>query len=125
MYSFLLELGKGFSFVERQKRISINGKHYYIDLVFYNYILRCFVLVELKIGELDHKDVGQMDFYVRYFEKEVKSSHDNPTLGIIFCSNKDDSMVRYTLLDDSKNVFASKYKLYLPSEKEIKKGLIG
>lgn len=117
---FLLELGKGFSFVERQKRISLDGDHFYIDLVFYNYVLKCFVLIDLKIGKLTHQDIGQMDFYVRYFEREVRQKGDNPTIGLILCSDKNEAMVRYTLLKDSKHVFASKYKLYLPSEKELK-----
>jgi predicted nuclease of restriction endonuclease-like (RecB) superfamily len=117
---FLLELGKGFSFVSRQKRITVDGDHYYIDLVFYNYYLKCFVLIDLKIGKLTHKDIGQMDFYVRYFEKEVKHSDDYPTIGLILCSDKSKTMVKYTLLNDSNQIFASKYKLYLPTEKELK-----
>ncbi|MDP2908188.1 MAG: PDDEXK nuclease domain-containing protein [Nanoarchaeota archaeon] len=121
---FLLERGRGFSFVERQKRISLDGDHFYIDLVFYNYVLKCFVLIDLKIGKLTHQDIGQMDFYVRYFEKEVRQKGDNPTIGLILCSDKNEAMVRYTLLKDSKHVFASKYKLYLPSEKELKLELV-
>lgn len=121
---FLLELGKGFSFVARQKRISLDGDHFYIDLVFYNYILKCFVLIDLKIGKLTHKDIGQMDFYVRYFEGEERHEGDNPTIGLILCSDKNDAMVKYTLLDKSKRIFASKYKLYLPSENELKKELV-
>lgn len=121
---FLLELGKGFSFVERQKRISLGGDHFYIDLVFYNYILKCFVLIDLKIGKLTHQDIGQMDFYVRYFEEEIKQKGDNPTIGLILCSDKNEAMVRYTLLKGSRHVFASKYKLYLPSEKELKLELV-
>jgi len=117
---FILELGKGFSFVSRQKRISIDNEHYYIDLVFYNYYLKCFVLIDLKIGKLTHKDIGQMDFYVRYFEKEIKSNDDNPTIGLILCSDKSKTMIKYTLLDESKQLFASKYKLYLPTEKELR-----
>ena len=120
---FLLELGKGFSLVARQKRITIDGDHYHIDLVFYNYILKCFVLIDLKIGKLTHQDIGQMDFYVRYFEKEEKKKEDNPTIGLILCSDKNESMVRYTLLDERRSVFASKYKLYLPTEDELKKEL--
>ena len=115
----MLELGKGFSFVARQKRITVDGDHFYIDLVFYNYILKCFVLIDLKVGKLTHQDIGQMDFYVRYFEKEQKS--DNPPIGLVLCTDKNDVMVKYTLLNDNKNVFASKYKLYLPSEEELKK----
>lgn len=120
---FLLELGKGFCFVARQRRITVDGDYYYIDLVFYNYILKCFVLVDLKIGKLTHQDIGQMDFYVRYFEKEEKREGDNPTIGLILCSDKNETMVKYTLLDKSKTIFAQKYKLYLPSEEELKKEL--
>ena len=90
---FLLELGKGFSLVARQKRITVGGDHYYIDLVFYNYILKCFILIDLKLGKLTHKDIGQMDFYVRYYEKEEKQDSDNPTIGLILCSAKNESMV--------------------------------
>lgn len=121
---FLMELGRGFSFVSRQKRISLNGDHYYIDLVFYNYILKCFVLIDLKMGRLTHHDIGQMDFYVRYFEKEEKQEGDNHTIGLILCSDKNEAMVKYTLLSESKRIFASKYKLYLPSEDELRKELV-
>jgi len=120
---FLLELGKGFSFVARQKRITVDGDHFYIDLVFYNYILKCFVLIDLKMGKLTHTDIGQMDFYVRYFEKEMKLENDNPTIGLLLCADKNDSMVKYTLLDESKNIFASKYKFYFPTEEELVKEL--
>lgn len=123
LQAFILELGKGFSLVSRQYRINVDNEHYYVDLVFYNYLLKCFFLVELKSGKLNHTDIGQMDFYVRYFEKEVKQETDNPTIGLILCSDKSEIMARYTLLGDKKNVFASKYRLYLPSEDEIKKGL--
>lgn len=116
---FILELGTGFAFVERQKRISAEHEHYYIDLVFYNYILKCFVLVDLKVGKLTHQDIGQMDFYVRYFEKEIKDKSDNPTIGIILCSEKNETIVKYSFIKESKQLFASKYKLYLPSEKEL------
>lgn len=120
---FLLELGRGFSFVGKQKRISVDGDHYYVDLVFYNYLLKCFVLIDLKVGKLTHQDIGQLDFYVRYFDKEMKQEGDNPAIGIILCSDKNETMVRYTLLAESKTVFASKYKLYLPSEEELTKEL--
>jgi predicted nuclease of restriction endonuclease-like (RecB) superfamily len=120
LQAFLLELGKGFSFVARQRRITVDGDHYYIDLVFYNYVLKCFVLIDLKVGKLTHQDIGQMDFYVRYFEKEERLVSDNPTIGLILCSDKNETMVRYTLLEDSKQIFASKYKLYLPTEEELK-----
>jgi len=117
---FLLELGKGFSFVARQKRISMEGDHFYIDLVFYNYILKCFVLIDLKIGKLTHSDIGQMDFYVRYFEKEERQEGDNPAIGLILCSEKNETMAKYTILNDNKCIFASKYKLCLPSEEELR-----
>jgi len=123
LQKFLLELGKGFSFVSRQKRITVDGDHYYIDLVFYNYILKCFFLIDLKSGKLTHQDIGQMDFYVRYFEKEVKKEEDNPTIGLILCSGKNEVMAKYTLLSESRQIFASKYKLYLPTEEELKKEL--
>ncbi len=116
---FLLELGKGFSFVARQKRISTETNEFYIDLVFYNYLLKCFVLIDLKIGKLTHQDVGQMDMYVRLFEDQFKSQGDNPTIGIILCAEKDETIVKYSVLKDSKKLFASKYKLYLPSEKDL------
>lgn len=123
LHDFLLELGKGFSFVARQKRITIDGDHFYIDLVFYNYILKCFVLIDLKVGKLIHQDVGQMDFYIRYFEEEIKLIGDSPTIGLILCAEKNEAMAKYTLLKGSKNLFASKYKLYLPTEKELKEEL--
>jgi len=123
LQDFLLELGKGFSFVARQKRITIDDDHYYIDLVFYNCILKCFVVIDLKAGKLTHQDIGQMDFYVQYFEKEIRQSEDNPTIGLILCTEKKEAMVKYTLLENSRNIFASKYKLYLPTEKELKEEL--
>lgn len=119
LQEFLLELGKGFSFVARQQRITVGGDHYYIDLVFYNIILKCFLLIDLKVGKLDHKDVGQMDFYVRYFEENLKVRGNNPTIGLILCSEKNEAIARYSILKDSKRIFASKYKLYLPTEKEL------
>lgn len=120
LHNFLLELGKGFSFVARQKRITVEDDHYYIDLVFYNYLLKCFVIIDLKVGKLTHQDIGQMDFYVRYFEKEIRQAEDNPTIGLILCAQKNEAMAKYTLLKNSKTVFASKYKLYLPTEKELR-----
>jgi len=116
---FLLELGKGFSFVARQKRISADDEHFYIDLVFYNYILKCFILVDLKVGKLSHQDIGQMDLYVRYYEDQVKQESDNPTIGLILCTEKNETIVKYSMLKESKQIFASKYKLYLPTEKEL------
>ncbi len=119
LQSFLLELGKGFSFVARQKRISADDEHFYIDLVFYNYILKCFILVDLKVGKLSHQDIGQMDLYVRYYEDQIKQESDNPTIGLILCTEKNETIVKYSVLKESKQIFASKYKLYLPSEKEL------
>ena len=116
---FLLELGRGFSFVARQRRIDVDGDNFYIDLVFYNYVLKCFVLIDLKLDKLTHQDIGQMDFYVRYFDNEIKDEQDNPTIGIILCSDKKDTIVKYSVLNDNKNLFASKYQLYLPTEKEL------
>jgi predicted nuclease of restriction endonuclease-like (RecB) superfamily len=124
LQEFLLELGKGFSFVARQKRITTDGgAHYYIDLVFYNYILKCFVVIDLKAGKLTYQDVGQIDFYVRLFDDKVKMLDDNPTIGIILCADKDESIVKYSVLADNENLFASKYKLYLPTEEELKEEL--
>lgn len=116
---FLMELGKGFSFVGRQYRISTETSEFYIDLVFYHYILKCFVLIDLKTGKLTHQDIGQMDMYVRLFEDRVKSDGDNPTIGIILCTEKDETVVRYSVLNDRRQLFASRYKLYLPSEQEL------
>ncbi len=117
---FLLELGRGFSFVARQKRITTEtGKHFYIDLVFYNFILKCFVVIDLKIGSLDHADIGQMDMYVRMYEDKWRRPDDNPTIGIILCSEKDQTIVKYSVLEESKQLFASKYMLYLPTAEEL------
>lgn len=123
LQSFLLEMGKGFSFVARQKRVTIEGDHYYIDLVFYNYILKCFVVIDLKAGKLTYQDIGQIDFYVRYFEDNMKLPGDNPTIGIVLCSEKNDTMVKYSVLAENDRLFASKYMLYLPTEDELKKEL--
>lgn len=119
LQKFLLELGRGFSFVARQQRFSFDGRHFRIDLVFYNYILKCFVLIDLKIGDLTHQDLGQMQMYVHYYEREMMNEGDNPPIGIILCADKSDSVVKYTLPQDEKQIFASKYKLYLPSEEEL------
>lgn len=116
---FLLELGKGFSFVARQKRVSAENEHFYIDLVFYNYILKCFMLIDLKVGKLTHQDIGQMDFYIRYFEEHERQASDNPTIGLILCTEKNEAIVKYSVLKENKQLFASKYKLYLPTEKEL------
>lgn len=123
LQSFLLELGRGFSFVARQMRISTETQHFYIDLVFYNYLLKCFVIIDLKTAKLTHQDIGQMDMYVRLFEDKMKQLGDNPTIGIILCTEKDETIVKYSVLEENKKLFASKYKLYLPSEKELKQEL--
>ncbi len=123
LQQFMLEMGKGFSFVAQQKRISANDDHFFVDLVFYNYILKCFVLIDLKLGKLSHQDIGQMDLYVRWFEDNLRSTADNPTIGIILCSEKNETIVKYSILKESKQLFASKYKLYLPTEAEFKKEL--
>lgn len=123
LQQFMLELGKGFAFVSRQKRITADNDHFYIDLVFYNYILKCFILIDLKLGKLTHQDIGQMDLYVRWYEANEKTLLDNPTIGIILCNEKNETIVKYSVLKDSKQLFASKYKLYLPSEEELKREL--
>lgn len=119
LQEFLLELGKGFAFVARQKRIRTETKDRYIDLVFYNILLKCYVLIDLKAGELEHGDIAQMDMYVRIYEDKVRGTDDNPTIGLILCTEKDATVVRYSVLDESNQLFASKYKLYLPSEEEL------
>lgn len=116
---FLLELGKGFSFVGRQFRISTEGSHFYIDLVFYNYILKCFVLFDLKLGSLSHQDIGQMDMYVRMFDDLKRGEGDQPTIGVILCTQKDYTVVKYSILDGHEQLFASKYQVYLPTEEEL------
>ena len=119
LQKFLLELGRGFSFVARQKRITFDGRHFWIDLVFYNYILKCFVLIDLKVGDLTHQDLGQMQMYVHYYERELMNEGDNPPIGIVLCADKSESVVRFTLPENETQIFASKYKLYLPSEEEL------
>mgnify|MGYP000647844732 CR=1 FL=1 len=116
---FLLELGKGFCFVKRQFRINTETKSFYIDLVLYNHILKCFVLIDLKSGELTHQDVGQMDMYVRMFDDLERSKTDNPTIGIILCTSKDSTIVKYSMLKDNEQLFATKYRSCLPSEQEL------
>lgn len=126
LQDFLLELGKGFSFVARQQRITTEaGKHYYVDLVFYNYLLKCFVLIDLKIGTLTPQDVGQMDLYVRLYEDQKRTQTDNPTIGIILCSQNDETVVKYSMLAESRQLFASQYQLYMPTEEELKRLLNG
>lgn len=120
LQSFLLELGKGFSFVARQKHIRFDGEDFYLDLVFYNYILKFFLLVDLKMDKLIHRDVGQMDGYVRLFEDQFKVKGDNPTIGLILCADKGEAVAKYSVLNESKQIFASKYLKFLPSEEELK-----
>ena len=120
LQQFLLELGNGFAFVGRQHRITTEtGKHFYIDLVFYNYILKCFLVIDLKTEELTHQDIGQMDMYVRMFEDLRKQEGDNPTIGLILCTEKDKTVVKYSVLNESKQIFASKYQTYLPTTKQL------
>ena len=123
LQQFLLELGRGFSFVARQKHIAFDSEHFYIDLVFYNYILKCFVLIDLKVGKLTHQDLGQMQMYVNYYTRELMNEGDNPPIGIVLCADKSDAVVKYTLSEENTQIFASKYKLYLPTEEEFKKEL--
>lgn len=119
LQSFLLELGKGFAFVARQERLTLDGDHFYIDLVFYHTILKCYVIIDLKTGKLTHQDLGQLQLYVNYYDREKRTAGDNPTLGLILCADKNDAVVRYTLGDDQQKIFASKYKLYVPSVAEL------
>jgi predicted nuclease of restriction endonuclease-like (RecB) superfamily len=123
LQSFLLELGKGFAFVARQQRISTDSKDFYVDLVFYNYLLKCFVLIDLKTAELTHQDIGQMDMYVRMYDELRRGKDDNPTVGILLCEDKDHSVARYSVLHGSEQLFASRYKLILPSEEELRSEL--
>lgn len=125
LQNFLLELGKGFMFVERQQRITLDDEHFYIDLVFYNRLLKCFVIIELKIGKLTHKDLGQLQMYVHYYDLQVKSRCENPTIGILLCVDKKEAIVKYTLPTDNQQIFASEYKLYLPDKKLIEDQLRG
>lgn len=119
LQKFLLELGKGFCFVDRQMHICTETTDFYIDLVFYNYILKCFVLIDLKDHKLTHQDIGQMDMYIRMFDDLKRQEDDNPTIGIIFCTNKDETMVKYSVLNESKQLFASKYMTVLPTVEEL------
>lgn len=120
LQKFLMEMGKGYAFVARQQHIRTEKEDYYIDLVFYNYILKCFVLIDLKIGKITHQDVGQMDMYVWMYDERKKSADDNPTLGIVLCSETDEDIARYSVLHGNEQLFASKYKLYLPTEEELR-----
>lgn len=121
LQSFLLEMGRGFAFVSRQERLTLEGDHFYIDLVFYHTVLKCYVIIEIKMGKLTHQDIGQLQLYVNYYDRERRTHGDHPTLGLILCADKNDTVVKYTLGEDqNKTIFASRYKLHLPSEAELK-----
>jgi predicted nuclease of restriction endonuclease-like (RecB) superfamily len=120
---FMMELGKGFLFEGRQKRFTFEGDSFYVDLVFYNRLLRCYVLIELKIGKLSHQDIGQMQMYVNYYDRKIKLPEENPTIGIILCKKENKTVVEFTLPKDNKTIFAKQYKLYLPSKEELQKQL--
>lgn len=120
LQKFLMELGKGYAFVARQQHIHTEKRDYFIDLVFYNYILKCFVLIDLKTKEITHQDVGQMDMYIRMYDELKRSEGDNPTIGIVLCSDTDEDVARYSVLHGNEQLFASKYKLYLPTEEELR-----
>ena len=116
---FLLELGKGFTFVGNQVRITIDAEHYYPDLIFYNRILKCFIIIDLKIGKVTHKDIGQMQMYVNYYDRNVKSVSENKTIGILLSTDKNETIVKYTLPEDNKTIFSSEFRLTIPSEKDF------
>ena len=120
LQKFLMELGKGYAFVARQQHIHTEKQDYYIDLVFYNYILKCFVLIDLKTQKITHQDVGQMDMYIRMYDELKRSEGDNPTIGIVLCSDTDEDVAKYSILHGNEQLFASKYKLYLPTEEELR-----
>ncbi|PIS30941.1 MAG: DUF1016 domain-containing protein [Candidatus Marinimicrobia bacterium CG08_land_8_20_14_0_20_45_22] len=121
---FLLELGKGFSFVARQQRVTLDGDHFYIDLVFYNRLAHCFVLIDLKVGKITHQDIGQMQMYVNYYQRTQKSEEENNPIGIILCAEKNDAVIRFTLPEDQKQIFISKYFRYFPSEEELRREIL-
>ena len=120
LQQFLMELGKGFAFVARQKRLQVEGEDFFVDLVFYNYLLKCFVLIDLKVSKLTHQDVGQLDMYVRVFDEQQRGEGDNPTIGLILCSERNAAVAKYSALADKQQLFASKYQLLLPSEEELR-----
>jgi len=124
LQKFLLELGRGFAFVSRQERLTVENQDFYIDLVFYNFKLKCFLLIDLKLGKLTHQDVGQMDTYVRVYDKFHKSDDDNPTIGLILCSESSNAVAKYSVLSDSKQLFSSKYLPFLPTEEELRVELL-
>lgn len=116
---FLLELGKGFSYAGNQVRLTLEEDHFYPDLVFYNRILKCFVIIDLKIGKVTHQDIGQMEMYVNYYDRKIKSKEENQIIGILLCTDKNETVVKYTLPKDNRTIFSSSYKLHMPSEKEL------
>ena len=118
---FLMEMGRGFAFVARQQHIRTDAEDYFIDLVFYNVVLKCYVLVDLKVGKITHQDVGQMDMYVRMYDELKRTEGDNPTIGIVLCSETDSDIARYSILKGNEQIFATKYKLYLPTEEELRR----
>lgn len=119
LQEFLLELGNGFAFIARQKRIHIDGDDFFVDLVFYNRLLQCFVIIEIKTEKLSHQDIGQLQMYVNYYDRIEKNDNENPTIGILLCANKNDGVVKFSLPENSKNIIASQYNLYLPTEKQL------
>lgn len=119
LQAFLLELGTGFAFIARQARLTLDGDHFYVDLVFYHAVLKCYVLIDLKVGKLTHADLGQMQLYVHYYDRERRTAGDGPTLGLILCTDKNDAVVRYTLGEEDRQIFASRYRLHLPTEAEL------
>lgn len=123
LQKFLLELGRGYSFVARQKHFNVDGRHFYIDLVFYNYILKCFVLIDLKIGDLTHQDLGQMQMYVNYYTRRMMNEGDNPPIGIVLCADKSDTLIEFTLPEDNRQIFAAKYLPYMPTKEELRREL--
>lgn len=116
-------MGKGFCFVARQKRLTLEGDHFYVDLVFYNRLLRCFVLIDLKLGKLTHQDLGQMQMYVNFFDRFQRAPHEAQTIGIVLCSDKNDAMVKITLPEDNEQILAARYQMYLPTEEELRSEL--
>jgi len=120
LQEFLLELGSGFAFVGRQVRLTLDGDHFYPDLVFYHIKLKCYAVIDLKVGKLSHGDLGQMQLYVHYYDEEIAQSDDNPTIGLILCTDKNEAVVRYVLGDENRQIFASRYQLHLPSEDELR-----
>jgi predicted nuclease of restriction endonuclease-like (RecB) superfamily len=122
---FLLELGKGFAFIGRQQRFTFDEQHFFVDLVFYNRLLKCFVIIDLKIGDLKHQDSGQIQMYVNYYDRFVKTDEENPTIGIVLCTDKNDSIVEITLPKDNKHIFASQYQTYLPTKEEFQAQIEG